>query len=370
MKKMKKRRGFFRSLISYDWNGNFELNKDIISDEYLGLTFNGAIIMAIVLVVMAVFQYELGLLALVKSYVLALPVLAVFIGVSYYYWECQTNYIVAHALVHIFALFSFAFTILAHIFAEDFGQQNLNILFIYIVLYPILIVERPIPKLIFNLFVTIVAWYLIVTNYSNKPAVYLIYMSTLLVATIVSYFFGCYTSWQKLRGFSRAKKDDYLSRHDEATGLRNRRNLMMDFERYEADGGVKGVIVMDINDFKSINDTYGHLVGDDAILHVANILKYTVKDHLIHYYRLGGDEFVGIVSKNCYKDMDEIASYIQNQVLVTPLCSIGQGEIPLTISVGTSLKKENESLEVLLSRADEKMYEDKQRYKESKKNQS
>ena len=127
---------------------------------------------------------------------------------------------------------------------------------------------------------------------------------------------------------------------------------------------------MDINDFKNINDTYGHLVGDDAILHVANILKYTAKDHLIHYYRYGGDEFVGIVSKNCYKDMDEIASYIQNQVLMTPLCSIGQGEISLTISVGTSLKKENESFEVLLSRADEKMYEDKQRYKESKKNQS
>lgn len=368
MDKKERNRQFFNSLISYDWHGNYELNKDIISNEYLALTFNGSIIMVVVLVIMAMVNFELGFIPLVKNYLVALPVLAFFIVISYYFLMVKSNFLLSHILVYAFAIFSFSYSIVIHMAAEDFGQQNLLILYIYIVLYPLLIVEKPIPKLIFNVFVTGVTWMLVYMSFSERPEIYLTYMSNLLIATLASYFFGCYTSWQKLIGFSKVKKEDYLSRHDEATGLRNRRNLVADFERYEQNGGVRGVVLMDINDFKKINDTYGHLIGDEAILHVATILKYSAKDHLIHYYRYGGDEFVGIVSNKCTKNMEEAGHYIQEQVLMTPLCSVAHGEIPLSISVGVAEKNEGESLESLLNRADEKMYEDKQRIKAQRNN--
>lgn len=248
---------------------------------------------------------------------------------------------------------------------DDFGQQNLIILFIYITLFPILLVHTPLQKLIFVVFLAGMTWALIYGEFFSFKMGYVLF-SDLLTVTATSYLFGLYMTWIKLRGYERLRKEDYISRHDEATGLRNRRNFFLDFERYEKEGGVSGVIVIDINDFKHINDTYGHVIGDNAIVHVAKILTSMGEEHLIHFYRYGGDEFVGLVSKNCTCIPAMVAKNVQKQVSDMPFCSVGNGEIYVTISVGTAEKRDGESPEQVIARADKEMYEDKQRMKAMK----
>ena len=366
MKKNNKGRRVFLNLISYDWDENFLKNKDIIADEYMALILNGSSIMAVVLIINIVFNYGMNMAATTSYYLAALPILFCFIGFSYYSYEHIANFVLSRIAVYVFALFTFFYSIYVHMRIDDFGQHNLTTLFIYIMLYPLLIVEKPVPKLIFSFFISVITGMIIFVNYTDDPRTYVIMMSNLLVATITSYLFGCYTTWQKLRGFSRLKKEAYVSEHDEATGLRNRRKFFQDFERYEEESGVIGVIVIDINDFKQINDTYGHLVGDEAIYHIAQILKSFGTDRAIRFYRYGGDEFVGIVTKRSGCDPNDVMEAVKKCVNEKPFITTDFGRLTLSISTGTAINNGEYTVEHLINIADERMYEDKQRYKMNK----
>ena len=86
-----------------------------------------------------------------------------------------------------------------------------------------------------------------------------------------------------------------LAQTDELTGLPNRRGFNSQFRRTLAaarrQGGIGGVMVMvDLDGFKAINDTHGHLAGDAYLRHVARFLAARVRDHDV-VARLGGDEF-------------------------------------------------------------------------------
>lgn len=82
-----------------------------------------------------------------------------------------------------------------------------------------------------------------------------------------------------------------LSEHDALTGLLNRRALEQNFEKYRTDGYC-AFAVLDLDHFKSVNDVYGHDVGDEVLKAVAETLR---ADPQIHAFRLGGEEFVLLV---------------------------------------------------------------------------
>lgn len=90
------------------------------------------------------------------------------------------------------------------------------------------------------------------------------------------------------------------SQHDFLTGLPNRSKFMADLEETVGNKMPCTVIMLDIDNFKHINDTYGHTAGDEALQQVAARLK-ALKTPLLTPYRFAGDEFIVIVKSNVRK---------------------------------------------------------------------
>ncbi len=116
--------------------------------------------------------------------------------------------------------------------------------------------------------------------------------------------------------------------------------------------------LFDIDDFKSINDTYGHDVGDKIIIEIANAIEKASHEEDI-VFRLGGDEFAvyspGIFSR------EEVKIIYENFVVRVKNIKIKEVDRPITISIGTTFvnKDKKETFSTLYKRADTAMYESK-----------
>jgi diguanylate cyclase (GGDEF)-like protein len=141
---------------------------------------------------------------------------------------------------------------------------------------------------------------------------------------------------------------------DPLTGIANRRMLemMLDQALARADrfGQEVSIIMSDIDHFKQYNDTYGHLEGDKALCAVASIFsKVTRKTDLVARY--GGEEFVILVPDANLQQAAKKAEAIRLMV---------QKKTPVTISSGvTSYRRDGDTKENLLLRADQALYQAK-----------
>ncbi|MCY4335632.1 MAG: GGDEF domain-containing protein [Litoreibacter sp.] len=127
------------------------------------------------------------------------------------------------------------------------------------------------------------------------------------------------------------------------------------YERMQRDPDAYGVSLMvDIDHFKSINDTYGHLVGDDVIRHVSSILRSECRAQDI-VCRFGGEEFVVFLHE---ADGDKgllVAERMRMKVEAAPALSNEQ-KVSVTVSIGGSLKERMEDINVSIKQADEALY--------------
>ena len=153
---------------------------------------------------------------------------------------------------------------------------------------------------------------------------------------------------------------------DELTGLYNRRflNEWMFLDRMRPGEELRSVamILMDIRSFKEINDTYGHLEGDEVLVKVASVLKTSVRDS-DSVIRYGGDEFL-VIFLNCpekrvYSRMEEICT------LLAQIVYGEKGSRHITADFGISYTEDFEKtksfLNTMISRADSRMYENKKK---------
>lgn len=160
-----------------------------------------------------------------------------------------------------------------------------------------------------------------------------------------------------------------LSLTDQLTGLYNRRFMdeyyKLIFERAKRNKNLIGFIMLDINDFKSINDTYGHKAGDRALILTAESLRDSCRSTEA-VFRMGGDEFLVLAPDlKSEEGLQVIASRIRNNV--TRMVEIGGEKINIVPSIGTALyPQEGEDFDLVLNLADERMYEDKKRLKAGK----
>lgn len=150
---------------------------------------------------------------------------------------------------------------------------------------------------------------------------------------------------------------------DKLTGINNRNSfneyIQNKFNNTNSDQ-IISLMFMDINDFKLINDRYGHLVGDDILVKVAATIKKTCNDFDKNLFlaRYGGDEFV-LVSINSEDELIKLKNKINENV--TNESKKYKYKVSLSIGYVTGLKKYFESVEQLIRLADDDMYKNKKK---------
>jgi len=150
---------------------------------------------------------------------------------------------------------------------------------------------------------------------------------------------------------------------DPLTGLPNRRSMFVhlsrELSRAERLKSELAVIVMDVDGFKSINDTYGHNVGDHALREVANALQGALRTYDL-CVRYAGDEFI-VVLADCSREMAELKRReLQARVSEIELEVRAGKRLRLAVSAGAAVfPQDGLTYETLLADADHRMYRDK-----------
>lgn len=145
---------------------------------------------------------------------------------------------------------------------------------------------------------------------------------------------------------------------DPLTGLQNRRyfddalaQYMEEFSRIERP---MGIMIVDIDHFKSINDTYGHDIGDEVIKGLANTVREYTRYHDIAA-RIGGEEFAVVAPNVDIDSLDKLANRLR--LAVSDLVfNVGNVRLRITISIGIAIWDGKESGGALYKRADTNLY--------------
>lgn len=151
---------------------------------------------------------------------------------------------------------------------------------------------------------------------------------------------------------------------DELTGLHNRRyydqKIVAEYRRSRRNHTPLSLVVVDIDHFKSVNDNYGHLIGDKCLAIVAKLISQSLKRSTDKAFRYGGEEFCIILpdtdAEGAFKIAEELRSLISEQMIKDD-----EYEFSLTISCGIStyLQQAEIGPEQIFSGADKALYQAK-----------
>lgn len=194
------------------------------------------------------------------------------------------------------------------------------------------------------------------------------YMLSRIVTIFFSIFFSAYVFVQQCLMSAKQDEISYLNKRlttlslkDELTGVGNRRAGMMALEKRvqesQAANKALSVLMLDLDLFKQVNDKYGHPAGDSLLRHSARCLKKAVPlcDTV---FRIGGDEFIMHFPEMTLHECEDVAGRIVEFVKNMP-CEYDGEELPMSFSIGIAEFRPDESIESLLRRVDEKLYEAK-----------
>ncbi len=154
-------------------------------------------------------------------------------------------------------------------------------------------------------------------------------------------------------------------RTDTLTGLANYRYfsiaLAQEFERTQRSGQPTSLIMLDIDHFKNVNDTWGHEIGNQALIHITRLIVQSVRKLDIPC-RYGGEEFAVILPDTRLRASVPVAERIRNRIENTPLPLHGNHQLDMTASLGIATYLHNQSITVeeLIRQADSFLYQSKQ----------
>jgi diguanylate cyclase (GGDEF)-like protein len=146
---------------------------------------------------------------------------------------------------------------------------------------------------------------------------------------------------------------------DELTQLANRRRftetLAVEVRRAERFGDPLALVLADLDDFKQINDRYGHQAGDEVLRRFADVLRENVRDFDLPV-RYGGEEFAVLLPEADLVGGEQLARRLQTALLRLRLPEIGRDRPPVTASFGVAAFPQARSAEEILSAADGALY--------------
>jgi diguanylate cyclase (GGDEF)-like protein len=139
---------------------------------------------------------------------------------------------------------------------------------------------------------------------------------------------------------------------DPLTGLYDRRAYYEDISRFE--DLVNGVIQIDMNELKYLNDNFGHEAGDEALKAIADIFDNSISRATMCVYRLSGDEFLVLMFQGKKNELDNTAELIKKRIK----------ETKYSVAIGSYFyeKADNITFEEAMKKAEELMYQDKTNY--------
>jgi diguanylate cyclase len=167
---------------------------------------------------------------------------------------------------------------------------------------------------------------------------------------------------------TKLKAVEELALRDSLTGLANRRNTEGRIEWRIAHQQTFCVMMIDLNHFKQVNDTYGHPAGDSLLKQLSQELRSNLRSSDVAG-RWGGDEFIIILDcdlagANC--QVDRMRKWVLGEYTVQRAAGAGEVKVPVDASIGLAQWQKGETMEKLIERADTAMYEEKRRSQKKK----
>ncbi|MBV8635187.1 MAG: diguanylate cyclase [Burkholderiaceae bacterium] len=160
---------------------------------------------------------------------------------------------------------------------------------------------------------------------------------------------------------SKLEQMSELVREDQLTGSLNRRGLDDVFDRELARADRRKsplcIALLDLDDFKRLNDTYGHSAGDDALIHLVRVIKDTLRTMDV-IGRFGGEEFMIVLPDTAMEDAMQTVTRVQRE-LTKRIFMYNNERLLITFSAGVALRQEGEDQPSLTKRADEALYKAK-----------
>ncbi|MFP4478284.1 MAG: GGDEF domain-containing protein [Candidatus Izemoplasmatales bacterium] len=151
----------------------------------------------------------------------------------------------------------------------------------------------------------------------------------------------------------------YLSERDPLTEVYNRRtmyNILQDMvDNYEENEEPFSMIMFDIDHFKEVNDEYGHLVGDDVLKGLADLVKEEKRSDDI-VCRYGGEEFFLLLPETENDNAIKVAKRLHKKIKKMDIPKVGH----ITVSMGVVTYQDEETIDEIVKRADDLMYEAKE----------
>jgi diguanylate cyclase (GGDEF)-like protein len=159
---------------------------------------------------------------------------------------------------------------------------------------------------------------------------------------------------------SKIKHLEKNSNIDSLTNVYNRRSLSSYLNNICSKKDIPyelHLLILDIDDFKKINDTFGHIAGDKILIFIANILKKTLRDG-DKIFRYGGEEFVIVLNRIDTQSCMKISKRLLKLVSSNHLIYKGES-INVTISIGATKYHPHDTPDTLIARADKALYKSK-----------
>lgn len=263
---------------------------------------------------------------------------------SLIYWFTAYEITVGLSLIYI----------VSRLMSADFMIQIISMIVMILAIF--LINNRWLYSIFTSLFLAIsyfVFAALLLKNASSsgyQAAVFLT-MIIILISSIASYSNNYYKRFHFLNLLELLKMAEY----DALTGIYNKAKFNKDYpgltDRVKQQCGYLSIVMFDIDNFKELNDEYGHLVGDAVLLELADFIQKNIRNSDI-FVRWGGDKFILTFPDTHLQLATEIAEKLRVLIAEHSFDKIGH----LSCSFGVAAFKEGDELDSLVRRADERLY--------------